>query len=586
MEERRRGVSDFAPESAGNGGFIFDPAAACSFDLETGRVRTVGDLARRKAELAAELQEREALAVQLCCEDRFNFLVALVTAAELGLTIQLAPKTQRSQNIGPRSLRIVDSPSRGTPGGLGDPELDVLPMDGDSIRTGAVDPEPHARVTLDLSRLELEFWTSGSSEEPRRFRKSARQLLSEASLIAEFWQLRAGDRLVCTAPPHHIYGLLWGVLAPFLGGASVLSTTPRHGAAIAEAVRKAEPLRLVSVPAQLAALLGTFEIQTPPKLPGHVVSSGAPLHAEVARGLEAHGVFVLEVLGSTETGGIAWRRPTRSTNYVPLPGVSVARSPDGFLVVDSLHLPEAQRPFVTSDLVEMRGEGFEHRGRSDPIVKIGANRVSLGEIEERAKRLPGIVELRAVALAVADSQTHPLEIGVVAIAPGYSPQLLRTLLCVELPSELWPKRARMVDSFPVDERGKVTRASLASLFDRPSPSRVPLAVTVLEAPSTSSPSRAVLRVTVPGDATSVQGHFVQHPIVPGAALLNDAIVEPVASLWLDLARPKGFTHVRCPSPLRPFETARVTLERNKSRVDFRVEKPSEVVLAGTYLFDD
>ena len=51
------------------------------------------------------------------------------------------------------------------------------------------------------------------------------------------WDLGPGTRVLATVPPHHLYGLLFGVMVPFMGGGSVVRTTPLHAETIAAQAR-------------------------------------------------------------------------------------------------------------------------------------------------------------------------------------------------------------------------------------------------------------------------------------------------------------------------------------------------------------
>ena len=563
------------------------PADECIFELQTGRSRTYGELLALKAALLAAPVWSGVSSVRLCSEQRFYFLAALLASAERGLPVQLAPRGQQRAASTLASLRITDQAgdarptehTRAAANATGNEvELAIAPL-AERILTSEPSSSPES---IDLSRLQLEFWTSGSSEEPRAFPKNSRQLLSEARMLSEFWGVGRNERLLCTAPPHHIYGFLWGVLLPLLSGASIVSATARQGQSILEAVQESQPSRIISVPAQLAAFLSVLELQPSRPLPSaiRIVSSGAPLNRDIASGLELRGASVLEVLGSTETGGIAWRRTSQDETFQPLPHVTVTSTEAGVLLVDSAHLPDGDRPFVTTDLIETRGEGFVHLGRADAIVKIGANRVSLSEVEERALRLPGVLACRAIAQSAEHSLTHSLELCMVAVAPGYSAPLLRAALLDSLPPELWPKRIRRVDALPIDERGKVTTAALAALFEQPVVAHVPLTVRLDENEGTPGGARATLVVRVPGNASCLEGHFPADPLVPGATLLQEAILGPFLQIWPDLEPPITFENVRFERPLRPFDQATVTLERKDRRVDFRVAAKAQTVARG------
>ncbi len=83
----------------------------------------------------------------------------------------------------------------------------------------------------------------------------------------------------------------------------------------------------------------------------------------------------VEIYGSSETGGIAWRQ-TESL-WQPLPGVQLALNTEGALRIDSPWLALGQTE-QTADAAELFADGrFALRGRLDRIIKLEEKRISL-----------------------------------------------------------------------------------------------------------------------------------------------------------------------------------------------------------------
>ncbi|MFY0542161.1 AMP-binding protein [Nannocystis pusilla] len=61
-------------------------------------------------------------------------------------------------------------------------------------------------------------YTSGSTGDHQPCAKTAAQLLGEAQALAATFALRAGEVALATVPPYHLYGLLFGILAPLAAG--------------------------------------------------------------------------------------------------------------------------------------------------------------------------------------------------------------------------------------------------------------------------------------------------------------------------------------------------------------------------------
>ncbi|HAU81132.1 MAG TPA: AMP-binding protein, partial [Stenotrophomonas sp.] len=94
------------------------------------------------------------------------------------------------------------------------------------------------------------------------------------------------------------------------------------------------------------------------------------------------GVAPTEVFGSSETGGVAWRRWSAARpQWHPLPGVAW-RIDEGCLAVRSPHLASEDWWLTQDRAVADDGHSFRLLGRADRIVKIEERRVSLDALEQ------------------------------------------------------------------------------------------------------------------------------------------------------------------------------------------------------------
>src|SRR5690606_20873196 len=240
----------------------------------------------------------------------------------------------------------------------------------DTLLADRAELPPLAAAVLPPREMVATVFTSGTTSAMTPWAKTAGQLLGEAAMLGESFAIGHGGRIIGTVPPGHIYGLLYTVLLPLLRGAAFARETPLHAEAIAARVASHRAEVLVTVPAHLRA----FETVDPMRSLSRVFASTAPLPEEVAaRFASRHGLAVTEILGSTETGGIAWRTRTPGARFTPLEGVRVAVDAEGRLLVDSPYVDARfERPFRTADLAELDEHGrFLHLGRADGVVKVG-----------------------------------------------------------------------------------------------------------------------------------------------------------------------------------------------------------------------
>ena len=533
--------------------------------------RTLDDLLRAASAYAAGLDGRVPL---LLVDDRYRFAAALLAAWSRGLTVDLPPNAQ------PATLEE-----------LAEGRQVLTDRDGfDARLTGALDlrtlekgsPDPLPWKAPDPDTPVVTIFTSGTTGGPQRFVKSAGQLLGEASVLAAQFGVGPRARLVATVPAHHIYGLLFAVLVPLAGGAAFLRDTPLLAEDVARAVVRYEADFLVSVPAHLRTLLGV----SPMPRDLRVLSSSAQLPPELGHELvERHGFPVTEVLGSTETGGIAWRDADGDGLWRPLPGVSVIADPEGRMLVDSAFLPiDAPRPFPAEDRVELEGPGFRHLGRLDDVVKVGGKRVSLSAVAEALLAEPGVEDVALTAREVDGVRGSEL-VGLV-VAPSRSGQALRDALAQRFDPVVVPRILRHVDALPRDERGKVPREVVVATCGEPRTDAYELETLHRKDEPTPLGERSFLRVGIPVRSRWFQGHFPGRPVLPGAALLEFAEVQ-ARETWSKLGPLRRVKRLKFRQPVLPGEELGLRLERasDDNLVEFEFTRAGVQVSRGSLLFD-
>jgi acyl-coenzyme A synthetase/AMP-(fatty) acid ligase len=190
--------------------------------------------------------------------------------------------------------------------------------------------------------------------------------------------------------------------------------------------------------------------------------------------LDRLGKAPIEIYGSTETGGIAWRQQDGGpggAEWTPFPGISVNIGRAGELRLRSPYL--AQNGWIAlDDGAELLGDGrFRLTGRLDRVTKIEGKRVSLPEIEKHLREHPSVAD--AAVLALPGSKQTLGAVVVLRNSSGRSlgraeryrlAATLRGFLRNWFEPVLVPRRWRFRDGLPVNDRGKVTPAGLARLF--------------------------------------------------------------------------------------------------------------------------
>jgi len=394
--------------------------------------------------------------VVVVCRDRLAFLLAFLGAVRAGYSVAM-PANAQPETI--RALRL----EKGVRTVIHNGESDL----GFDVREALAAPLPYTQlgIALEPDQPLVVIHTSGTTGAPKACPKTAAQLLGEAqALFLAFPDVECA-RVLAVVPPYHIYGLLFGLLLPLISGGAFDRDPAYHALALADSLRQREVDVLVSVPAHLRGLRDLAQGELPTLT--RVFSSGAALAEETSHQLaQRFDWSITEVLGSTETGGIAHRRAgiDGAEPYRLFEGVNLSFDQDGHMLLDSPLLDaDAPRPYRHADRAELLEDGrFRLLGRADGVIKVGGTRVALAEIEARLLAIDGVRDAAVVAVEVGGARGHATWAAVVA--PERSIAELRRALLEHLAPVVLPRRYRFVERLPRQESGKLRREDVLALF--------------------------------------------------------------------------------------------------------------------------
>ncbi|MFC7297338.1 AMP-binding protein [Herminiimonas aquatilis] len=478
----------------------------------------------------ALLQRTAGQNFALYIEDSIEFGAALLGAWQAGKTVWLTADTLAASCAA--LAQSVD-------GFIGE-----FPAEWRPLQAGPV----QASATIDFAVLNadavaLVVHTSGSTGTAQAIPKRLSQLSNEVVTLEAVFGSRLGDAdIVATVSHQHIYGLLFKVLWPLTTGRAIHARSQNFPEELVGLLASRACI-LIASPAHLKRMPDHLPWSSAAHYVRAVFSSGGPLPADVAHATGTLlGQVPIEVYGSSETGGIAWRQRTRAADHaadeswLPLPQVEwrlIATNTEedlsaseNVLEIRSPHLPD-DAWFRLADCAEACGAGrFMLTGRSDRIVKIEEKRISLTAIEALLAASDYISDVRVLMCDEVPGQRQRLASFLVLSEHGKSlfaaegklvmNGYLKKLLVDAIEPVALPRRWRYLDQLPLNAQGKTTHAMLHALLDeRP---RVPHARLMEQ-----DLQRVALEIVVPPDLLYFDGHFTEAPILPGVVQLDWAI---------------------------------------------------------------
>jgi acyl-coenzyme A synthetase/AMP-(fatty) acid ligase len=311
----------------------------------------------------------------------------------------------------------------------------------------------------------LKIFTGGSTGTPQVWSKSWENIFCEGLFLAKTYGVSGKDCILATIPPYHIYGLLFSVILPLVSGATVVNETPSFPNEIVRVAEETQVTLLASVPAHYRVLRDkTMKLRL-------AFSSAGMLDAkdnEIFSQQNSNGI--VEVYGSTETGGIATRnRSLGEAFFTPFPTIA-------WKIIDSrlaVHSPfissdlpvDATGFFTTNDRVDARGSGhFSLEGRTDTVTKVGGKRVDLEEISLLIKHEAGVTDCAVMALPESGGRGH--RIGALIQGDTANTKMIKKKLADSLELYALPRRIKKIDQIPMTKNGKYDWLAIAQLLKK------------------------------------------------------------------------------------------------------------------------
>jgi acyl-coenzyme A synthetase/AMP-(fatty) acid ligase len=397
------------------------------------------------------------------------------------------------------------------------------------------------------------LYTSGSMGAPVAQPKTLMHLATGARVLGERLSSDVGgglpaiQRMICSVPSQHMFGVETSVMLSLVHGIPVLDRRPLLPGDVRDAFAASAPGAWIATPLHLRSL-----VQAGDPVPNCrvVIASTMLLSQGLARQTEALvDAPVLEIYGSTETGVLAMRRTARETQWRPVHGVKL-QSLDDATQAQGSHFAS---PVTLQDQVDIDATGrFTLLGRQADLIKIAGRRASLAGLNLLLQEMPGL-EDGVFYMPATDNPTERLCL--IHSGPALDRTATECWLRARLDPVFLPRTLISVDRLPRSDNGKLQRLALDQMYAqwRAAARRLP--------PSTE------IEFAVPKDHPALQGHFPGRPIVPGVLLLDHVMAHMSATLNRQVVL---LQQVKFASALLPDETARVAFDTDGQRVNFSV----------------
>ena len=339
---------------------------------------------------------------------------------------------------------------------------------------------PLNKVLSISSGNEITLFTSGSTGNAKAVNKTFEHLLIETTQLEACFASKLNNTVVLSTVSHqHIYGLLVKLLWPIWFGRNVILQPYEYPEHLCHDVKKysLDKITLVSSPAHFHRLIKDNVYINIADCFHLCFSSGGALSLKASQQLEQDlGDCPIEIYGSTETGGIAWRQGQAGQNsfWQPFNDVQVKQDPESHCLMIKSPYFDCSTWYVTDDQIENKQHGkFDLCGRVDRIVKIEEKRVSLDHVQQCLKALSYIED----AYSLTKINKRGLQVvAVIVLTESAKKQLaqsrnlffnrkIRSDLTDELESISIPKRFRYLTSLPYNSSGKLSKLTMETFFD-------------------------------------------------------------------------------------------------------------------------
>ncbi|MDR2597596.1 MAG: AMP-binding protein [Treponema sp.] len=536
------------------------------------KYRTWADFLEGTAKLRAQIETVKSDKWLLYCDDYWFFLLAFTSL------LQCKKEVLLSANTGASYIAEIRNTDTGTIPFLTDLEFSndskpentffisaMLENTADNIKGIERELPP-----INGDETSIIMFTSGSTGKPKAVKQRLIEFENDNLFILSKWGEEFPDRKLCsTVNQHHIYGLLFSILLPFTSGIPFR----RQRILFPEEFEKLIDVKymIISVPAFLKRAVEIEKSENLNLVSPWIFTSGGLLDFDTAQKTSrVFGFWPVEIYGSTETSGIAWRSSDKGSQWTVFDNARISCNKEGCLLIQSPYIKEPAG-FETADLAEIIDEEhFILKGRLDSFVKIEEKRVSLLEMENRILESGLAADVCIIAM---EERRQYLAAAVVFNDNGKEKfsclekqkinNFWKEYLLQYFDNTVIPKKWRYLETLPVNTQGKKNKEEIKSLFTSDG-------MSVIEKTDNS----VILEFTILGTSPYFDGHFPEFQILPAVGQI-DLIMKCASKHFGTGICLSHIKRIKFTGLIRPDAHLFIKIEKNDKLITFKIYSPEK-----------
>lgn len=358
---------------------------------------------------------------------------------------------------------------------------------------------------IDFSIGNINFYTSGSTSEPKIIKKSLNNLMFEAEDIKSELSLQENVTVSLTTVMQYLFGLTFGLMFPIanINKGFIIDTNK----ILYPDNLDIKNLMLVSTPSFLDKI-EKYNVQFIEK-PKYIFSAGSKLDSKTFSYLEKYS-SVVEIYGSSETGVIAYKR--RSTDEFNIFKNVRINSTNNKTVITSNY--SFENTVEINDEIEIVANKLIFKKRKDRLLKIADKRINALEIQEEINKNNFISESYCFksdsSFAILCALTNQGKDYIVKNGVLKTKNELKKYLSKKI--EFIPKKWKFIDEIPKNIRGKIDKEIIEKLFNINFSFPVILDKKVLS-------NEIIYKLFLYKNSDYFNGHFPEFEITPGVVQL-------------------------------------------------------------------